>query len=71
MIRKAALVFCSFHICPSSFCVYDYHYDECGSFEVNVKRREGQVPRAILYNMINSIEWPTGDEYDAIHIKRN
>ena len=34
-------------------------------------RREGQVPRAILYNMINSIEWPTGDEYDAIHIKRN
>lgn len=53
------------------FCFYSYHYVECGSFDVNVKRREGQVPRAILYNMINSIEWPTGDEYDSIHIKRN
>ena len=42
-----------------------------GSFDVNVKRREGQVPRAILYNMINSIEWPTGDEYDIVdhHIR--
>ena len=53
------------------FCFYSYLYVECGSFDVNVKRREGQVPIAILYYMINSIEWPTGDEYDCIHIKRN
>jgi predicted kinase len=53
------------------FCFYEYHYVECGSFDVNVKRREGQVPKDVLHNMINSIEWPTGDEYDIMYISQN
>lgn len=59
------------NILKQYYCSYEYHYVECGSFDVNVKRREGQVPKDVLHNMINSIEWPTGDEYDIMYISQN
>lgn len=59
------------NILKEYYCSYEYHYVECGSFDVNVKRREGQVPKDVLHNMINSIEWPTGDEYDIMYISQN
>lgn len=59
------------NILKEYYCSYEYHYVECGSFDVNVKRREGQVPKDVLHNMINNIEWPTGDEYDIMYISRN
>ena len=59
------------NILKEYYCSYEYHYVECNSLETNIKRREGQVPKDILYNMINNIEWPTGDEYDIMYISQN
>lgn len=59
------------NILKEYYCIYEYHYVECNSLETNIKRREGQVPKDILYNMINNIEWPTGDEYDIMYISQN
>ena len=59
------------NILKEYYCTYIYHYVECNSLETNIKRREGQVPKDILHNMINNIEWPTGDEYDIMYISQN
>lgn len=59
------------NILKDYYCTYVYHYVECNSLEDNIKRREGQVSKDVIYNMINNIEWPTGDEYDILNIYRN
>ena len=50
---------------------YIYVYVEADSIEKNIERRNGQVSPDIIKSMINSIEWPTVDEYDFLFKFRN
>jgi putative nucleotidyltransferase with HDIG domain len=50
---------------------YIYVYVEADSIDKNIERRKGQVSPDIIKNMINSIEWPTVDEYHYIFKYRN
>lgn len=50
---------------------YIYVYVEADSIEKNIERRKGQISPDIIKSMINSIEWPTVDEYDFLFKFRN
>lgn len=50
---------------------YIYVYVEADSIEKNIERRKGQISPDIIKSMINSIEWPTIDEYDFLFKFRN
>lgn len=51
--------------------IYHYVYIEADNIDKNIKRRQNQVPENVLYKMIESIEWPTYDEYATFKIERN
>jgi gluconate kinase len=50
---------------------YIYVYVEADSIEKNIERRRGHISPDIIKSMINSIEWPTVDEYDFLFKFRN
>ena len=50
---------------------YIYVYVEADSIEKNIERRKDQISPDIIKGMINSIEWPTVDEYDFLFKFRN
>lgn len=45
---------------------WEYVYVEASSLKKNIKRREGQIDEHAFYNMIESFEYPTADEYDTL-----
>ena len=51
--------------------VYHYVYVEANGIDKNISRRQGQVSENILHKMIESIEWPTVDEYNTFKIEKN
>ena len=50
---------------------YIYHYVETNSLKTNIERRKGQVSAEAIKNMIDSIEWPSADEYSLLKIYNN
>jgi predicted kinase len=50
---------------------YIYIYVEADSIEKNIERRRGQISAEVIKNMINSIEWPSENEYDFLFKFRN
>lgn len=48
-----------------------YIYIEATDVAKNVERREGQISKNVLLDIIKKFEWPTFDEYDDFFMIRN
>lgn len=50
---------------------WNYIYVEADSLQKNIERRKGQISEDAFYNMIESFEYPTADEYDVLKVKKS
>ena len=50
---------------------WKYIYVEASELNKNIERRNGQIPELAFRKMVESFEFPTPDEYDALQIVKS
>lgn len=59
----------NFHTLLSDYnVVWKYFYFEADTIDKNINRRNGQIPSDKLLSMIETLDWPSPEEYDSLHI---
>jgi len=47
---------------------WNYWYIEAPTFKDNIKRRKGQIPENVFYNMVQNFEFPEHNEYHSLWV---